>query len=203
MKRTLTADYVRRIGRPIRDGSGRITGYQMPGGLYGVFEHPPLGRALAGRRATAGGRGHRASASEQAHAERVALCHRAWLLRIRDGLTIREIAAVVGRSPAVVHRWLYAVPACGGGPDRDPTIRLGTEIKAWNERLTSRGRDDEAGDATLDRAICNESRRAGRPGRGHGGRGPRRRQAARDRPTGACRTALPDARGRYRGGEGP
>jgi hypothetical protein len=110
-------DYLGRIAYPIRDRNGALTGWRFPRcGAYteAILDRPPLGRAFAGRRATTSGRGHRASASAPARDERVRLAAEAFRLRTQHGLSIRQIATRVGRSPALVGRWLRGIPACGG-----------------------------------------------------------------------------------------
>lgn len=100
----------------IRDQHDRLIAYQMP---YGgtdpavLLARPPF-RRLAGRRATAAGRGHRRSQSLEAITDRRLLVAKAWRLRTTQGMSIREIARQVGRSRSLVGRWLRGIPAAGG-----------------------------------------------------------------------------------------
>src|SRR5262245_22222516 len=112
-----SADYLQHTAHVLRDRRGNVTGWRMPQGGAGVealFDRPPF-RRLAGKYATLSGRGRRASQSEEATAVREQLILRAWELRVTQGLTIREIAERVGRSPSLVGRWLRGIPAVGGG----------------------------------------------------------------------------------------
>jgi hypothetical protein len=93
------------------------------------WRRPPFGPPLAGRRATAGGRGHRRSQTDQAKAERRRLAYQAYALR-RAGHSIRDIATALGVGKTTVGKWLYGVypasasathpwPRRGGGLPRN------------------------------------------------------------------------------------
>jgi hypothetical protein len=115
-----------RIARPTYDQHGHITGHQPPAsGIYAALTRPPLGPPLAGRRATAGGRGNRRSQTDEAKSARFALAWQAWHMRVIEGASLREIAAAVGRSPSTVGRWLWGVPAVGGAT----SARLAADVE--------------------------------------------------------------------------
>lgn len=102
----------------VRDDRDRLVAYRMPAGgvsVEALLARPPF-RRLAGRRATCAGRGHRASQSLEAISDRRELVLTAWRLRVTQGRSIREIAALVGRSRSLVGRWLRGIPAAGGVP---------------------------------------------------------------------------------------
>ncbi len=89
---------------------GQVILTPEPLGVDAVFHRPPLGPARCGKRSTAGGRGHRKSASDAARARRFALCWQAYQLRLQ-GLSVRVIAARLGVGKTVCGGWLRGVPA--------------------------------------------------------------------------------------------
>jgi DNA-directed RNA polymerase specialized sigma24 family protein len=114
---TYSVDYVRHTAHQVRDEHGRLTGWVMPRGGVTVevmLDRPPF-RRLAGQRATLAGRGRRRSQTLEAITDRRIMAADVWRMRVTEGMTIREIAAVVGRSPSLVGRWLVGVPPTGGG----------------------------------------------------------------------------------------
>ena len=60
------------------------------------WDRPPIGPPLAGRRATASGRGHRRINRGDVQARRRRLAYQAYVMRAEGGFTIREIAARLG-----------------------------------------------------------------------------------------------------------
>lgn len=113
---TPPSDYWAHTAHRLRDSRGRVVGYRMPRGGAGIdalYDRPPFKR-LAGKRAVLAGRGRRASQSPEAIQARAELQLVAWRLRVTQGLTIRRIAAEVGRSPSLVGRWLRGIPPVGG-----------------------------------------------------------------------------------------
>ncbi len=110
------SDYWRHMAHHVRDEQGDLIRYQMPIGgvdLAAMLDRPPF-RKLAGRRAMAAGRGRRDSQRPDAVLARQQLALLAWQMRVTQGLTIREIAGQLGRSPSLVGRWLRGIPAVGG-----------------------------------------------------------------------------------------
>lgn len=73
------------------------------------WRRPPIGPPLAGRAATAGGRGHRRVASGEEQGRRRRLAMEAFRLRTEGGWTIRQIANHLGVGKTTVGRWLYGV----------------------------------------------------------------------------------------------
>jgi hypothetical protein len=87
------------------------------------WRRPPIGPPLAGKRATAGGRGHRRSASPEAQGERRRLAMQAYRLRTEGGMTIRQIAARLGVGKTTVGRLLYGVLPNDWNPMGDKRVK--------------------------------------------------------------------------------
>jgi hypothetical protein len=76
------------------------------------FDRPPVGPPLAGRLATAAGRGHRTSQSAEARQGRTLLALEAYRLRAL-GWSIRQIAGHLNIGKTTIGKWLYGCyPTC-------------------------------------------------------------------------------------------
>jgi DNA-directed RNA polymerase specialized sigma24 family protein len=110
---TITADWYRRTSRLVRDPVHGVVRQRDVAGVDDFFRRPPVGPARCGRRSTAGGRDHRASA--QGRVRRWALACEAFQLRTLQGMSIREIAERLDVGHTTVGKWLFGVPRMGGG----------------------------------------------------------------------------------------